>query len=163
MAVLVQKRLPSVSLTPDVKLALQAEEHKGTPTQWSATTLRFESMEVLIVVVYLAPEYGIQGSNWTTLAEIASFVHGRGLPFLIIGDFNNVVGKLLPTGLDKFLRGVWVQPAGEVPGGHRPIDLILTNVRMAPLLTVRWDMEGPWAQRTPGSRCTFLGRRCSCA
>ncbi len=150
VAVLVQKRLHSVPLTPDVKLALQAEEHRGTPTQWSATTLRFESMEVLIVVVYLAPEYGIQGSNWTTPREIASFVHGRGLPYLIIGDFNNVIEELLPTGLDKCLQGVWVQPEGEVPGGHRPIDLILTNVFMAPLLEVQWDLDGPWAQPHTG-------------
>ncbi len=50
--------------------------------------------------------------------------------------------------------GEWHQPRGEVPGGHRAIDLALISQMLSPCIAVEWDREGPWA--SPHSGFTVL-------
>ena len=115
VGVLTQKRLHSRPLTPALEEAAQSEEMRGVPTQWTSTLLRLQGYDVVIVVLYLAPGLGVQGANWITLSEVADYIHAMGAPFLILGDFNNVVEELLPTGLDKYLGGSVEAARGSSP------------------------------------------------
>jgi hypothetical protein len=87
VAVLAKKHLHSSAVTPDLKRAIQQDEHRGLPTQWAATRVRLEVMDMLIATIYLAPDLGLQGSNWVTLMELADYVKQQGIPFVIVGDF----------------------------------------------------------------------------
>lgn len=89
------------------KKAIQAQEHEGMLTQWTATTVRLASMDIVVAVVYLAPNIGIQGTNWTTLLELSDYLHVQGLPFIVAGDFNAEIGELEPTCMDRFLGADW--------------------------------------------------------
>jgi hypothetical protein len=82
--------------------------------------------------------------------ELADFVRQQGIPFVIVGDFNNEVEELAPAGLPKYLTAVWRRPKGAVPGGHRPIDSALVSQSLEALLDVDWDPKTPWAQPHSG-------------
>ena len=118
----VRKHLHVMPLGPELKQAVQLEEHQGVPTQWAAATVRLLGTELVICTIYLAPDIGLTGTNWATLGEVAGCLHGTGLPFLLMGDFNAEISELLPLGLHTFLGGEWLRPRGDVPGGHRAID-----------------------------------------
>ncbi len=150
VAVFVRKHLNVRPLRPLQKQEVQLEEHRGVPTQWTAATVRLLETELVICTLYLAPEIGFTGTNWAILSEVAGYVRGMGLPFLILGDFNAEICDLLPLGLHTYLGGEWRTPRGEVPGGHRAIDLALISQTLSACIAVEWDREGPWASPHSG-------------
>jgi hypothetical protein len=150
VAIFAQKRLHVRPLTSKDKEAIQEDGSKGVQTQWTATELRLQGVDLIVICIYLAPEYGLSGSNWATLSEAADFLHEHGKPFIMVGDFNNTVEELQPTGLDKYLGAVWRRPKGQVPGDHRPIDLVLATASLATHLVIDWDVTSPWAQPHTG-------------
>ena len=150
VAVFVKKNLHVRPLRPQSKQEIQQEEHRGVPTQWTAATVRLLETALIICTVYLAPGLGFTGTNWAILSEVANYVRGMGLPYLILGDFNAEICDLLPLGLHSYLGGEWRQPRGEVPGGHRAIDLALISHTLSPCIAVQWDREGPWASPHSG-------------
>ncbi len=127
VAVLAKKHLHVTKVTPDLKRAIQQEEHQGLQTQWAGVRIRLEVLDILIIVLYLAPGLGLEGTNWVTLMECADFIRQQGIPFILVGDYNMIEEELAPAGLPKYLTAVWRHPKGEVPGGHRPIDLALVS------------------------------------
>ncbi len=59
VAVMRRRHLHHRPLTPDLKTPVQAEEHQGRLTQWTATTVRMLGTDVVIATVYLAPGQGL--------------------------------------------------------------------------------------------------------
>ncbi len=106
VAVMARKNLSSQPLTKVQKRSLQLEEHKGLGTQWAATTVRLEGMDLVVATIYLAPDLGLAGSNWTTIQELAEYLHHKGSPFVVVGDFNNEVHEMEPAGLTRYLKAV---------------------------------------------------------
>ncbi len=145
MAALSRKTLHARPLRTSEKESIQLPEHEGLLTQWTATTVRCEALDIIVATVYLAPGLGVQGTNWTTLMELADFLYVQGLPFLVAGDYNMEISELQVAGLERFLGAEWVTPKGPVPGGHRAIDLILASTCFKHALDVQWDQNSPWA------------------
>ncbi len=88
VVVFVRKHHHVRPLGPELKQAVQLEEHQGVPTQWAAASVRLVETELIICTLYLAPDQVFDGTNRTTLGEVASYLHGIGLPFMLLGDFN---------------------------------------------------------------------------
>ena len=150
VAIFTQKRLHAQPLTSEAKTAIQEDGSKGVLTQWTATELRLQGVDILVLCVYLAPEYGLSGANWSTLSEAADFIHEHGKAFIMVGDFNNTVEELQPTGIERYLGAVWRTPRGQFPGDHRPIDLVLATAALGTRLDIDWDATSPWAQPHTG-------------
>ena len=115
VSVLTSKTLHARPLRPTEKCAVQLQEHEGMPTQWTATTIRLAAVDIVVAVIYLAPNVGIQGSNWSTLMELADYLHVQGLPFIIAGGYNCEIWELEPTGIAEFLGAEWLTPRGPAP------------------------------------------------
>ena len=94
VAILHRKTIHARALKPLEKESVQQEEHQGMRTQWTATTVRVEAMDIVVGTAYLAPGMGLQGSNWTTLLELSDYLHVQGLPFIVVGDFNNDISEM---------------------------------------------------------------------
>ncbi len=150
VAVLVRKHLHAAAITPDMNVAVQQDEHKGLQTQWTGFRVRLAVMDVLVAVVYLAPDLGLQGANWVTLMELAGYIKQQGIPFIVVGDYNMEEGEMAPAGLPQYLTAVWRHPKGPVPGGHRPIDFALVSRSLDPVVDIAWDPNSPWAQPHTG-------------
>ena len=120
VGVFVRKHLHVRPLGPGLKQEVQQEEHRGVPTQWAAATVRLLGTELVIVTVYLAPDIGLTGTNWATLGEVAGYLHGTGLPFLLMGDFNAEISDLLPLGLHTYLGGSGGRRAGRFQEATEP-------------------------------------------
>ncbi len=105
------------------KQAVQADEYRGLSTQWTARTVPTAGHDVLVVVVYLAPGLGLQGTNLITLQEVGMYIRAQGKPFALVGDFNMEIPELAPIQMDYFLGGRWLCPAEPLPRrpqDHRP-------------------------------------------
>jgi hypothetical protein len=137
-----RSHLQQHGLSLDSKRAVQAEEHQGLSTQWTARTVRTAGYDILVVVVYLAPALGLQGTNLITLQEIGIFIRAQGKPYVLVGDFNMEIPELAPIQMDYFLGGRWLSPAEPPPGGHRTIDLVLLADCLIPGTTLTWP-SGP--------------------
>ena len=150
-----RKQLHARPLRPADKRAVQMQEHEGMLTQWTATTVRLAAMDIVVSVIYLAPNIGIQGTNWTTLLELSDYLHVQGLPFIVGGDFNAEIGEMEVTCMDRFLGAEWLAPRGAVPGGHRSIDLVLTSSCLRNVLDIQWDDTSPRATPHTGFRISL--------
>jgi hypothetical protein len=118
-------------------------------------------MDVVVGAVYLAPNLCVQGSNWTTLMELADYLHVQGLPFIVTGDFNCEIGELELACLERFLGAEWVTPTGPVPGGHRAIDLVLASPCSRGILDMSWDPHSTWATPHTGFQVKLLWKALS--
>ncbi len=150
-----REHLHQRGLTADGKANVQKEEHTGLVTQWTARVVRARGRDVLFVVIYLAPGLGLEDTNLITLQEAGAYIRSMGLEFILTGDFNMTTDELDPLAMDTFLGGVWRRPDGEVPGGHRAIDLALISSSLAMGATLRWDGDGPWAAPHSGMIITL--------
>ncbi len=144
----------------DVKRAVQRPEHQGLSTQWTARQIRTRGTTLLIVVLYLAPGQGLAGSNLVTLTEVGTYIRGMGLPYVLMGDYNMEVEELNILLMERFLKGTWVHPERPVPGGHRPIDLVLVANTLAAGAQLTWDDGGPWAAPHSGLMLTLNLQAC---
>ena len=77
-----RNHLQHSGLTAEMKVNIQAPEHAGLATQWTARTVRASGHDVLFVAVYLAPGLGLTGTNITTLKEVGAYIKCKGMEFV---------------------------------------------------------------------------------
>ncbi len=76
------KHLCQRGLSQEVKEGIQAPEHMGLATQWTARVARAQRREILFCLVYLAPGLGLDGTNVITLQELGANIKAMGLEFV---------------------------------------------------------------------------------
>ena len=154
MSVLHKKWLHARALRPQEKEAVQLEEHRGMLSQWTATKVRLEATDIVMGAVYLAPNLGIQGSNWSTLMELTDYLHVQGLPYIIAGGYKCEIWELEAMGIGSYIGGEFQAPRGQVTGGHRAIDFVLVSSQLKGALDIQWDPNSPWASPHTGFHVT---------
>ena len=84
---MVKKHLHFQQCKPLDKMAVKAPGSL-TEMQWTASTVRMARTDILFVVLYLSPHLKLEGTNYDTIIEVGSYVAAKGLPYVIMGDWN---------------------------------------------------------------------------
>ncbi len=162
VGVFMRKHLHVRTLGPSPKQEVQLEEHRGVPAQWAAATVRLLETELVVCTLYLAPDIGLTGTNWATLGEVAGYLHGTGLPFLLMGDFNAEISELLPLGLRTYLGGSGTRHEGRFQAAT--VSLILSwpprRYQVASQLSGTGRVHGPLPTRVLSSAQIRRRHRC---
>ena len=64
-----------------------------------ATAVRMAKVDVLFVILSLSLHMGLEGSNYNTVLEVGAYVSSRGLPYVIMGDWNMTSEEVALSGL----------------------------------------------------------------
>lgn len=119
--------------------------------------LRTKRSVLDVGVVYMTVSIGCAGENLIKMKEVATFVRGLPIPWVLMGDFNFDIELIELCGFLKLTRGRAISPAGVSftcsQGKGTLIDYVVASENLAPYLRVS-SMLNQFLRRTHVFRLT---------